>query len=296
MRTVRVALTMMAAMAISTVSAATTDVVMADPSLRACAGIRGNAQPMHPEPFNGPDCLRLPGANLFDEAGRAYQSGDHRRAAELALQAATAGNALAQLKVAILYDAGDGVPRSDKSAIYWYSRAAAQGEPESQTQLGYYYEDGASLPENWNLAARLYRGSAMQGWNKGEFALGRAYEFGIGVPQSRADAIAWFKRAGAQGNGQASYFANWLSDPTNNIGFRNQLEHDLVIGNKLRFGGSLIGADPAGITFQNSAQRALWLGGLRARVDAEEAQVFSDIRHREYEDCRRDHRDDCVLP
>ena len=84
-----------------------------------------------------------------------------------------------------------------------------------------------------------------------------------------------------------TYFAKWLRDPTNNIGFRDNVEHDIVIAGKLRFGSNLMGGDPYGVTFHNSARRALWLLGQRNRVDTEEAEVFRQIRKREYDDCSR---------
>ena len=58
------------------------------------------------------------------------------------------------------------------------------------------------------------------------------YEFGMAVPQSRANAIAWFRKAAAQGHSQAAYFARWLSDPTNNIGFRNQQAERITAENQ----------------------------------------------------------------
>jgi TPR repeat protein len=193
----------------------------------------------------------------------------------------------------LMYDLGDGVHRSANAAFDWYSRAAALGEPESQNQLGLSYELAEGVPENWDLAVRLYQASASQGWMKGQFSLGRAYQFGIGVPQNRQLAVAWYQKAAAQGNAKADYWAKWLRDPTNNIGFRDDIEHDIVIAGKLRFGASLIGGDPYGITFHNSAQRALWIMGLRNRVDKEEAEVFRDIRQREYDNCMRNGRDNC---
>ncbi len=78
----------------------------------------------------------------------------------------------------------------------------------------------------------------------------------------------------------------------NNIGFRNDMEHALVIGGKLRFG--LGQGDPAGITFHSSAQRILWLQGQRNAVDRNETEVFRQIRKREYDDCRRAGRDNCI--
>ncbi len=89
-------------------------------------------------------CDRLPGADLYNKAGALYQSGDHVGAARVVTQAAQAGNALAQLRLAMLYDHSDGVPHSFKDAVNWYRHAAAQGEPAAQEQLGQIYEEGTA--------------------------------------------------------------------------------------------------------------------------------------------------------
>ncbi|MDQ6893928.1 MAG: sel1 repeat family protein [Acidobacteriota bacterium] len=271
-----------------------TDVVMASGLVQKCLGIAPGADKITmPGPATQQYCRQLPGAELFDQARVRFQSGDHAGAAQMVRKAAEAGNVEAQLRFALMCDQGDGVARSSKAAFAWYSRAAAQGEPESQSQLGAYYELGEGVAENWDLAAKLWQASALQGWTKGQSAFGRAYQFGIGVPQNRQEAIAWFRKAAAQGNGKAEYFANWLRDPTNNIGYRDDAEHDVVTAGKLRFGASLIGADPHGITFHSSAQRAVWILGLRNRVDVDEAEVFRQIRKHEYDDCTRAGRDNC---
>jgi hypothetical protein len=268
-------------------------VTAATGSLQACIGTKWGAERMGSS-ADGHACQSLPGAKLYDQAGALYQSGDHVGAAHVAAQATQAGNPRAQLRLAMMYDNGDGVPRSAKAAFDWYARAAAQGEPASQDQLGQFYEGGDGAPENWDLAYKLYYTSAMQGWKLGQFSLGRAYEFGIGIAQNRALAIEWFRKAAAQGDGRAEYFANWLVEPTNYIGFRSNIEHDLVIGGKLRFGAELYGGDPAGVTFHNSAQRVLWLQGQRQALDKTEAEVFRAIRLREHDDCVRAGRDNCI--
>jgi len=274
---------------------AATGVVMASGLLQGCLGITPGSDKMMSGPATQPYCKQLPGAGLYDQAGARFQAGDHAGAAQIVSKAAEAGNAMAQLRLALMYDQGDGVPRSSKSAFAWYKRAAAQGEPESQNQMGLFYELGEGVPEDWDLAARLYQASALQSWTKGQFSFGRAYQFGIGVPQGRKQAIVWFQKSAAQGNGKAEYWAKWLRSSTNSIGFRDDVEHDIVIGGKLRFGASLLGGDPSGATFHNSAQRALWLLGKRHRVDAEEAEVFRQIRKREYDDCTRAGRDNCGI-
>ena len=175
-------------------------IVMASGVLQKCLGISPGSGKMTRSAATQPYCKQLPGASSYDQAGGRFQAGDHAGAAQIVSKAAEMGNAVAQLRLALMYDQGDGVQRSAKSAFGWYSRAAAQGEPESQEQVGLFYELAEGVPENWDLAAKLYEASASQGWTKGQFALARAYQFGIGVPQNRQTAIAWYKKSAAQGN------------------------------------------------------------------------------------------------
>jgi len=276
-------------------AAAGVEPVMASGLLQQCLGITRGADRMMKGPATRQYCEQLPGAALFDQAGERFQAGDHAGAALIVQKAADAGNAVAQLRLALMYDQGDGVPRSSKEAYAWYARAAAQGEPESQNQMGLSYELGESVDENWDLAARLYQASALQGWVKGQFSFGRAYQFGIGVPQDRQQAIAWYRKAAAQGDPDGDHWAKWLGDLTNNVGFRDDVERSIVmdVAGRLRFSGVLMGGDPAGVTFHSSAQRALWLAGQRERVDKDEAETFRRMRQANYEACRRAGRDNC---
>jgi hypothetical protein len=281
------------AMASPSFAAGPVPVVMASGLLKKCLGIEPGADRMARGPATRQYCQQLPANDIYNQAGARFQAGDHAGAAKIVTRAAEAGNAVAQLRLALLYDQGDGVPRSAKTAFEWYGRAAAQGEPESQNQVGLFYELGEGVPENWDLAARLYQASARQGWMKGQFSLARAYQFGIAVPQNRQTAVAWFAKAGAQGNAKGDYWAKWLRDGTNNIGFRNDAEHNIVIGSKLRFTVRLMGGDPYGIAFHNSAQRVLWLAGQSNAADRDEAEVFRMMRQSAYEDCKRAGRDNC---
>jgi TPR repeat protein len=268
-------------------------IVMASGTLQKCLGITSGGAPMTHGPATQVFCAQLPGNEFYVQAGARYQAGDKSGAAQLVRRAAEAGNAVAQLRLALMYDQGDGVPQSAKTALQWYQRAAALGEPESQNQVASFYELGEGVEENWDLSARLRQASASQGWMKGEFSFARAFQFGIGVPQSRPQAIAWYQKSSAQGNAQATYWAKWLSDATNNIGFRDSIEQSIVLAGKLRFGATLMGGDPTGVTFHNSAQRALWLNGQRKAVDRDEAEVFGQIRKLEYDSCRSAGRDNC---
>ena len=92
-------------------------------------------------------CRQLPANDIYDQAGVRFQAGDHAGAAKIVARAAGTSNALAQLRLALLYDQGDVVPSSARAAFVWYSRAAAQGDRESQNQVALFYELGEGVPE-----------------------------------------------------------------------------------------------------------------------------------------------------
>ena len=53
-------------------------------------------------------CKQLPGADLYNQAGARFKAGDHAGAAKILTSAAQAGNAPAQLRLAMMYEKGDG--------------------------------------------------------------------------------------------------------------------------------------------------------------------------------------------
>jgi TPR repeat protein len=260
--------------------------------LQKCLGTSWGAPRMTRGPDTQQYCNQLPDSDVLNRAGGLWQSGDQAGAMRLARQAAEAGNPEAQLRLALSYDKGTGVPRDPKEALRWYSKAAVQGEPAAQAELGNMYENGVLVPENWDLAAKLYYTSAMQGWKVGQFLLGRACQFGIGMSQNRQKAIEWFQQAAAQDAPQAQYWARWLSSPTNNIGFRDDSERNILMNSpRPRFG--LLAGDPAGIAFHSSAERAQWLRGQAKEVDTRERETLQAVHRNNVEACKRAGRSDC---
>jgi TPR repeat protein len=254
--------------------------------LQKCLGTSWGASRMNRAPDTQQYCNQLPASEAFNRAGAIWQSGDEAGAINPLRQAAEAGNPMAQLRLGISYDQGAGVPRDSHEAMKWYSKAAAQGEPAAQAELGAMYEDGVLAPENWDLAAKLYYVSAMQGWTNGQFLLGRAFEFGIGVPQNRQSAIEWFRKAAEQGAQRAQYWAQWLSSPTNNIGFRDDTERNVLMGGvRPRFG--LLSGDPAGIAFHSSNERMQWLRGENKAVTNSEDEALRNVHRNNVEACQR---------
>ncbi len=135
-------------------------VVMASGVLQKCLGIVPGADKMNRGPEAEQFCKQLPGAAFYDQAGARFKAGDRAAAAQIVTKAAEAGNAVAMLRLALLYDQGSGVQRSSKTAFAWYAKASALGEPESQNQMGTYYEVALGGVENWDLAAKLWQASA----------------------------------------------------------------------------------------------------------------------------------------
>ncbi|MDE2163842.1 MAG: SEL1-like repeat protein [Alphaproteobacteria bacterium] len=108
---------------------------------------------------------------------------------------ANAGNARAELVVALKYLDGDGVPANDAEAFKWLSRSAQAGEPVAQYRLGTMYERGRGAPADQAKAVQWYEAAANQGNRKAMHNLAVAYAEGSGVKKDFAEASRWFSRA-----------------------------------------------------------------------------------------------------
>ncbi len=108
---------------------------------------------------------------------------------------ANAGNARAELVVALKYLDGDGVPVNDTEAFKWLSRSAQAGEPVAQYRLGTMYERGRGTTADQAKAVQWYQAAANQGNRKAMHNLAVAYAEGSGVKKDFAEASRWFARA-----------------------------------------------------------------------------------------------------
>ncbi len=80
-------------------------------------------------------CASAMAAGEIEAANAAYAAGQHEAAARLYTPLAEAGHAEAQMKLGMLYQFGQGVPRDYQQALQWYDKAAAQGNEESKLRL-----------------------------------------------------------------------------------------------------------------------------------------------------------------
>lgn len=93
-----------------------------------------------------------------------------------------------------------------------YARAAKEleplanaGNPEAQYRIGRMQEFGAGYPKDVKQAIAWYRKAAAQGHVGAMEQLGEIYALGEGAPQDDAEAARWFRKAADAGNAAAQY-------------------------------------------------------------------------------------------
>gem|GEM_PF-1195518 len=166
----------------------------------------------------------LPARNVTLEA--AAQSGDAVALYELGLQrlsanhanegitllrrAADGGLAMAQYRMAKLYERGEGVPADLSIARQWTERAAASGNRRAMHDLGVYFARGEGAPLDEGAAFRWFRQAAELGVADSQYNLGVLYQQGRGVGASTSEALFWFSVAARQGDSDAAAHATAL--------------------------------------------------------------------------------------
>ena len=157
---------------------------------------------------------------------QAAQSGDLTAQYELALQrlgagrasegatllrrAADRGFAMAQYRLAKLYERGEGVPTDLTVARQWTERAAASGNRRAMHDLGVFFARGEGAPLDESAAFRWFRQAAELGVADSQYNLGVLYQQGRGVNASASEALFWFLVAARQGDQDAGARATAL--------------------------------------------------------------------------------------
>lgn len=101
-----------------------------------------------------------------------------KAAFEAQLAAATAGDVAAQVAVAQIYAAGQGVDVDHREAVRWYRAAAEQGDAEARFRLAVMLDYGVGTDADPAEAARWYEAAAEQGHVKAQRTLASLYERG----------------------------------------------------------------------------------------------------------------------
>jgi TPR repeat protein len=126
------------------------------------------------------------------------------------LPRAEKGNAIAQYKLATMYDYG--VLRNPKTALKWYTLAAKQGNIDAQNNLGGMYKKGKGVPQNYKTAVKWYTLAAENGCADAGFNLGSMHFRGNGVLKDLQIARLWWGFAAKRGHPGGQKMIN-ISNP-----------------------------------------------------------------------------------
>jgi hypothetical protein len=132
----------------------------------------------------------------------AFEAKEFRRARQLLQPLAEAGNAEAQYRLAVQYQAGLGVVQNQLQAYHWMREAANQDHALALHGLGIMYLYGECVEKNEQEAVRWLQRAADKGLAGSMATLAGMYEQGLGVEKNAARAKALYAAAGF-GDGSA---------------------------------------------------------------------------------------------
>ena len=130
---------------------------------------------------------------------------DPSAAAQWFEQAAVQDLPLAQYRLAALYEKGLGVARDSALAMSWYTKAATAGNARAMHNLAVMNAEGAAGGKpDYGEAAQWFCKAGQLGIRDSQFNLGVLYARGMGVPQDLVQSWLWFSLAAQQGDADAA--------------------------------------------------------------------------------------------
>jgi TPR repeat protein len=134
-----------------------------------------------------------------------YAQRDFVRALELLAPLSEQGNAVAQLKLGIIFSRGKVSSPDQVAALRWFTKAAEQGQAEAQFELGRIYRDGLVARVDGQAAVYWFERAAEKATSHAINALGELYLGYQDVPRDYAIARGWFLRGAELGNSASMY-------------------------------------------------------------------------------------------
>lgn len=140
----------------------------------------------------------------------AYLRGDYGVAWREFKPLADQGIAEAQYQVGVMYDHGQSVKRSYRTAAQWYERAAEQGHSGAQFSLGFMFYNGSGekddpVAQNFTAAAAWLTRAAASGIGEAQYMLSNMYLRGDGVARDLDRAVRLATGAARKGVPGARY-------------------------------------------------------------------------------------------
>jgi len=130
-------------------------------------------------------------AGLYEDGDAAFHRKDYAGALDHWRPLANAGDARAQLGLAMMYYAGHGVILDYEEAFDWCSKAANQDVPQAYYMLGAMYRDGKGAVQDHGKAVALFRKAADRQVAWAQYSLGVMYLTGQGVSTDHREAYYW---------------------------------------------------------------------------------------------------------
>ncbi|MEJ0096885.1 MAG: SEL1-like repeat protein [Bauldia sp.] len=131
-------------------------------------------------------------------------SADLARAAVWYTKAAEGGVAVAQYRLASLYERGQGVTKDLTNAVNWYQRAADQGNINAMHNLAVLLSEGVDGVPDHDKALQWFLAAGNYGVRDSQYNLGVIYARGLGTGQDLVESYKWFAIAASQGDTDAS--------------------------------------------------------------------------------------------
>ncbi len=140
-----------------------------------------------------------------DPAYLAFEQGQYLTALKLANDAAARGEPQANTLIGRIYGEGLGVPKDEKAAVEWYTRAADLGDTGGTFALALMLAEGRGTAKNREGAAQLFEKAARTGHAEANYNLGVLFLKGDGKPENPIRAFQHIEYAADKGIAQAQY-------------------------------------------------------------------------------------------
>lgn len=145
----------------------------------------------------------------YNDGGLVIENGvttvhrDMQEAVKWYRMAAEKGDALAMLKLGLLYTRGRGIAADPAEGVRWFKQAVDAGNLPSMRELAACYAQGNGVKKDMAEAIRLYRLPAEKNDPIAAFSLAEIYEVGSGAAKDEAEAARLYRIAAGWGDKKA---------------------------------------------------------------------------------------------
>lgn len=142
-------------------------------------------------------------AGTLEDGHTAFEAKRYQDAYTIWKPLAEQGDADAQYNFGLLYMNGLGVEKSDRTALWWFTRAAQQGLADAQYNAGVMYYLGKGVYPSHKTAIEWWQLAVEKGHANAQNNLAIMYAFGYAVKKEPAKAVELWTAAAEQGHPDA---------------------------------------------------------------------------------------------